>query len=57
MRKHVKKMLEREVVTGQEIAKRLKVHPSAIRNRKFRGTLDGVKKGKTWLYDIDDFRR
>lgn len=54
MRHAIKQLLE-EVITSEELAKMFKVQPVTIRQWIRRGKLDGVKKGRDWLFDRKDF--
>lgn len=57
MRKEVRELLENEIVTTAEAALRTNIPEVTIRKRILSGTLEAVKKGKTWLVDITDLKR
>lgn len=56
MRKSIKTLLQKEILTIAEYAKLRGVAPGTVKTEVVRGTLKGVKKGKTWLLDIQDLK-
>jgi len=57
MRKSIKDLLQLQVLTSQEAAEMLGVHPSAIRAMVTHKKIDCVKKGKTSLIDREDIKK
>lgn len=56
MRKELKELLEKELVTGQEASQLLGLDDANLRQKVARKTLEAVKKGTVWLYDIEDLK-
>lgn len=55
MRVEIRKLLEHDILTAREVAERLDVSQAAIKQRYQRKQVDGILKGKTVLFDRDDF--
>lgn len=51
MRKGIKKLLTDDVLTANEVAELLGIDRTGPIHYLRRGTLQGVLKGKTWLFD------
>jgi hypothetical protein len=49
MREHIKQVLEDEIITAEETG------DLNIRRRIRTGKVEGVKKGRIWLLDREDF--
>ncbi len=56
MRKELKELLEKELVTGPEASRLFGMNEANLRQKVARKTLEAVKKGDVWLYDKEDLR-
>lgn len=56
MRQDIKKLLEKETITASEAVERFGLDRSALLHKLRRGTLEGVRKGRAVLFDIQDVR-
>jgi len=54
MRSSIETLLTTEIVTTDEAARILGIHPSAVRQLVMKKSIDCVKKGHTVLLDIED---